>query len=59
MVNWNMIMVGIVLVAVGTFFSLFGTVGSIIGFLIAISVVIMFIRETRENKHARMSRHPE
>lgn len=56
MVNWNMIMVGILLVAVGTFFSLFGTVGSIIGFLIAISVVIMFIQETRTTKHARMSK---
>ncbi|ADZ09897.1 hypothetical protein Metbo_1671 [Methanobacterium lacus] len=55
MVNWNMIMVGIVLVAVGTFFSLFGTVGSIIGFIMAISVVIWFIKETRANKPARMS----
>jgi predicted PurR-regulated permease PerM len=57
MVNWNMIMVGIALVAVGTFFSLFGTVGSIIGFIIAISVVIWFIQETRANKHARMSKY--
>ncbi len=57
MINWNMIMVGIALVAVGTFFSLFGTVGSIIGFIIAISVVIWFIQETRANKHARMSRY--
>lgn len=57
MFNWNMIMVGIGLVAVGTFFSLFGTVGSIIGFLIAISVVIWFIKETRANKHACLSRY--
>jgi len=59
MVNWNMIMVGIALVAVGTFFSLFGTVGSVIGFLIAISVVVMFIKETRANKHAKMSNNTE
>jgi hypothetical protein len=57
MVNWNMIGVGIVLVAVGTFFSLFGTVGSIIGFLIAISVVVWFIKETRTTKHARLSKY--
>ncbi|UTB32188.1 MAG: hypothetical protein NKF70_11905 [Methanobacterium sp. ERen5] len=57
MVNWNMIMVGIALVAVGTFFSIFGIVGSIIGFIIAISVVIWFIQETRANKHTRMSKY--
>lgn len=51
-----MIMVGIGLVAVGTFFSLFGIVGSIIGFLIAISVVIWFIQETRAVKQAKMSK---
>ena len=54
-----MIIVGIALVSVGTFFSLFGTVGSIIGFLIAISVVVMFIQETRANKHAKMSNYAE
>ena len=59
MVNWNMIGIGMVLVAVGTFCSLFGTVGSIIGFLIAISVVIWFIQETRATKHAKMSRYTE
>lgn len=50
MVNWEFIGIGVLLVIMGTLFSLFGTVGTIIGFIIAIAVVAHMIRTVKEKK---------
>jgi putative flippase GtrA len=44
MVNLQIIGVGILLVIMGTLFSLLGNIGSIIGFLIAITIIGYMIR---------------
>ena len=44
MVNLQIIGIGILLVIMGTLFSLLGNIGSIIGFLIAITIVGYMIR---------------
>ncbi len=50
MVKWEFIGIGILLVIMGTLFSLLGTAGSIIGFIIAIAVVACMIRTVKEKK---------
>ena len=53
MVNYQWISIGILLVIMGTLFSLLGNIGSIIGFVIAMIVVGCMINSVRHNKIAK------
>ncbi|OPX59972.1 MAG: hypothetical protein A4E25_00771 [Methanobacterium sp. PtaB.Bin024] len=50
MVNWQWIEIGVLLVVMGTLFSLLGTMGSIFGFTIAIIIVGYMINSIRNKK---------
>ena len=53
MVNYQWIGIGVLLVIMGTLFSLLGNLGSIIGFVIAMIVVGYMINSVRHNKIAK------
>ena len=53
MVNYQWIGIGVLLVIMGTLFSLFWSIGGIIGFIIAMIVVGYMINSVRHNKTAK------
>jgi hypothetical protein len=53
MVNYQWIGIGVLLVIMGTVFSLLGNIGSIISFVIAMIVVGYMINSVRHNKIAK------
>lgn len=52
MINFEFIGIGVLLVIMGALFSLFGQAGTLISFIIAITVVIILIKKVKEQKVA-------